>query len=140
MVVFGYRPRRHDYAAWSPDGQPISFSVSARQDASQPKFLGYVNRYQSRTKVLLKGDVRDASWSPDGRSISFFMLVRPLYEPTVHVLDLQTHHYRRLRAGYHARWSPDGRRIVFVSRANRERILHIYVMNADGSAVRQLTQ
>ncbi len=35
-------------------------------------------------------------------------------------------------------WSPDGRRIAFVS--NRDGVYGIYVMNADGSGQRRLTQ
>ena len=35
-------------------------------------------------------------------------------------------------------WSPDGRKIAFVS--NRDRNGEIYVMNADGSGLRKLTQ
>src|SRR5215469_8228266 len=38
---------------------------------------------------------------------------------------------------YEAAWSPDGRKIAFVSIRNSTS--HIFVMNADGSEVRQLT-
>jgi len=40
--------------------------------------------------------------------------------------------------GDHAGWSPDGKRIVFSSTRDGGQ-LHIFVMNADGSGVTQLT-
>ena len=80
-------------------------------------------------------------WSPDGRKIlftrwgSFSDRTFSLY-----VLDIASRRLTRLRTGSEGAWSPDGRRIVFVDGPfGINEPSHVYVMDADGSDVRQLT-
>ena len=57
----------------------------------------------------------------------------PLRNVRISILDLRTKRLRPLRPGLGARWSPSGREIVFSNGRD------VYVMNADGSHIRQLT-
>ena len=76
------------------------------------------------------------AWSPDGRRILF--AGSPGLGGRVSVVNADGSGERTLAKGGHAAWSPDGRRIVFVSTPGGRRG-DVYVMNADGSARRNLT-
>jgi len=77
------------------------------------------------------GDDLAATWSPDGSGIAFSTTT------SSYVLVLDTDELRKLPRGGQLNWSPDGSRIVFVRHAGGD--TEIFVMNADGSNVRQLT-
>jgi len=135
----------HTYQSpvWSPDGQRLAFTVDHAQDSVQPRYLGVVSRYRGPVKAVLSGEARSPDWSPDGGTI-IFNRSGGFNDPaaSLHVLHLGTHRTTRLRHGYQADWSPDGRRIVYADGsggAGPEATWRIYVMNADGSSIRQLT-
>ena len=72
-------------------------------------------------------------WSPDGAKVAFDagdILVVTLADGTIANL---TNHL----GGFSPAWSPDGGKIAFAS--NRDGLTELYVMNADGSSVRRLT-
>src|SRR5688572_31179416 len=73
-------------------------------------------------------------WSPDGSRVAFVagydILVVSLADGAITNL---TNHLR----GSSPAWSPDGGKIAFIS--NRDGLMELYVMNADGSGVRRLT-
>jgi tetratricopeptide (TPR) repeat protein len=82
--------------------------------------------------------------SPDGRYVLFvrniggsaqIMMERPPDPELGKLLPLQL---TRLRVCYHPVWSPDGGRIAFVS--EQDRTDDIWIMNADGSEPRNLTE
>ncbi|HEX9641436.1 MAG TPA: hypothetical protein VGB13_08990 [Candidatus Krumholzibacteria bacterium] len=137
--------------AWSRDGRTIVF-VSWRDGNGEVYAMdadggGPRNLTQHPAK-----DVRPA-WSPDGRRIAFVSRRDGNYE--VYVMNADGSGKRNLTRD-RARdvfptWSPDGRRIAFLRArlySNRVRGLgvnrfhgyHLYVMNADGSGLRRLTQ
>ena len=133
------------YPSWSPDGRRIAFQYDD----------GYwnirvVNADGSGLTSLTTG--RYPEWSPDGKRIAFYSSRSGSNE--IHVMDADgsniaqlTSHGSRLREPGPPSWSPDGQRIAFVSdkddigRASQRfvRVHQIYVMNADGSDVVQLT-
>jgi len=77
------------------------------------------------------GEGLAAAWSPDGSQIAFSTSTDSF------VLDLETDELRQLPPGGQMNWSPDGNRIVFVRHVDGD--AEIFVMNSDGSDVRQLT-
>src|SRR5215471_9834755 len=85
----------------------------------------------------------EASWSPDGRQI--VLISNRHGGMKVHILDTTREttgsDMRQITTGEaeddSPAWSPDGRKIAFVS--IRGGVSHIFVMNADGTAIRQLT-
>ena len=84
------------------------------------------------------------SWSPDGTKIVFsFGLVRfPGNVSDIYIMDANGANRVNLTKGRHKNngvpaWSPDGTKIAFVS--NRDDNHEIYVMNADGKNLKNLT-
>jgi Tol biopolymer transport system component/PKD repeat protein len=77
--------------------------------------------------------VAGPKWSPDGSRVAFVagdILVVDLVDGAIANL---TNHL----GGWSPAWSPDGATIAFTS--NRDGLAEVYVMNADGSSVRRLT-
>jgi Tol biopolymer transport system component len=113
---------------WSPDGLRILFGASSRL---------YVVRVRDRARrVLRRGDW--PAWSPDGRRIAF-RLGTGLY-----VMKADGRGVKRVRneRGFDfwggPVWSPDGRTLVYAT-VRAESDLEIFVVNADGVRLRQLT-
>ena len=142
--------------AWAPDGRKIAF-VSPGNGAMEMEI--YVmnadgstqNADRSRQRRLTRNTVADSDpvWSPDGRRIAFVSSWQ------LWVMNADGSGQRQLtRQGVHnfnPAWSPDGKRIAF-ERGRRQRDyvgctycaglrgLAVFVMNADGSGQRKLTQ
>jgi TolB protein len=78
-------------------------------------------------------------WSPDRRRIAFSRNAD--IAPEILVIDVDGKGgIVRLAEGADPAWSPDGTKIVFASNGSRPGSASgIYVMNADGSGIRQLT-
>lgn len=131
----------------SPKGQRILFT-SNRNSKSRNVFL--MNIDGSSLLQLTNNDLYEesASWSPDEKSILF---TRQIYETVdtgrlangeIFRMDLATGKETRLthKKGFDsgARFSPDGKRIAFYGLENG--IFDIYLMNADGSNLVNLTR
>jgi Tol biopolymer transport system component len=126
--------------AWSPDGRKIAF----RSDREGNGEVYVMNADGSGQRRLTRSPSSDGHplWSPDGRKILFVRAEFRFGNSEIYVVKPDGSGERNLTRNpaedSAAAWSPDGRKIVFVSK--RDRNGEIYVMNADGSELRKLTQ
>lgn len=125
------------HAAWSADGRQIRFAVFA-DDASRIDAIDADGKNERRL-----GSVpgRSATLSPDG--------TRVLYSRgswtavTLLSANLDGSQEKQLKEGapvlWNVRWSPDGKQIAYTGQDAAGDNLAVWVMNADGSAPRQVT-
>jgi Tol biopolymer transport system component len=134
---------------WSPDSQSlllIMYRESGGYDLYRMKADGTeLMRITSMSYQLPRNRIFDADWSPDGRFIVFAAgigedestAIWEVYRVAPDGSDFQqlTHDGNR---NIDPQISPDGKQITFVSWQNNN--MEVFVMNADGSDPRQLTQ
>jgi Tol biopolymer transport system component len=138
-------PATDDSPDWSPDGCRIAF-VSSR-DHWPESDIYVVNVDGSNLTQLTDGSTLDHAprWSPDGTRIAFWSqpIGQAEAQPNVYVMDQDGSHKKRLTTGscggYASVWSPDGSQIVFAVGRDDPFGSDIFVMDADGSNVVQLT-
>jgi Tol biopolymer transport system component len=142
----------------SPDGKRIAFTRVVASVVAPAISLFTVNARGQRPSQLLAGgfDLSPA-WSPDGKAIAFTRLASDtatIEEAELFLAAADGSNVRPLGSaavkGVSPAWSPDGRRLAFVSFADRNGAScpasncspngEIYVVNADGSALRRLTR
>jgi len=122
---------------WSADGQEIVFST-----LSEDRSRIFAVDPKGRTQREL-GEVpgRGPMLAPDGRQVLF--MAGTWTETKLTVAALDGSNARELTDGssiaWNSHWSPDGKRIAFTGRNDPKGELAVYVMNADGTQVRQLT-
>ena len=139
-IVDGYA------ASWSPDGKQLVFS----QVTAGNEDLYTCNSDGTNIVKLLDSSSNESfpMWSPNGQFIMFQQFLSPEGETDINsfeiaVLNLQTGEVKALTNNNYmdiaARWSPDGSKIAFLSQAGGIDDSEIYVMNADGSEVKKVT-
>jgi Tol biopolymer transport system component len=137
-----YSPASDSDPAWSPDGTKIALSRSGPSGGSEI-WVKSVNGGKS-IQLTRNNGAPDygPTWSPDGTKIAFTRsrTTSSNHNAGTHILITNADGSgRRLRLtsgpeNYeYPNWSPDGTKIAFV------RDYDIWVMNADGSAERNLT-
>lgn len=116
-------------------------------EVSDRSALYLIDIGRALTTPLLRGMVEAPSWSPDGRYIAYLAGTKDQHSNTsIRILEVASGAHRELLpASLGLRymppvWSPDGRQLVFAGQQEEDSFNHnIYVINADGSNLRQLT-
>jgi Tol biopolymer transport system component len=140
--------RRGSAPAWSPDGRRIAFVITGKLYVVNADGSGH----RTLTRLGRDGGVASLAWSPDGRKLLFLVehssAPRCGYCTRLWVLNADGSGLRDLTRNLGGSWgpgagpasdpvwSPDGKMLAFVRLNTRH---GVYVINADGSAVRNLT-
>jgi TolB protein len=142
------------FPSWAPDGRRLVYRTSSADGKSS--WLVIHDIETGEVKELKTDSTRDnfPAWSPTGDLIAFTGYLDGNYEMCT--IKPDGTEFQRLTHSpgndAHCAWSPDGQWIAFTSARrwfNDEAALHrfngqpygkIYVMRADGSDVRQLTE
>jgi TolB protein len=129
-------PESKIHPDWSSDGKTIRFSDFSN-DTSR---IYSIEPDGKNLKLLGSVPGRAAALSPDGARVLYW--TGTWTAVTLFVSALDGSGKKQLTDGssvaWNTRWSPDGKRIAFTGRDEKE-ILHVYVMDADGSGRRQVT-
>lgn len=142
---------RPSSVAWSPNGQQIAFicfsddAEGFRQHLCVMKADGTDVR---RVALLPNFDETSFSWSPDGRQLAFLATVEESLNLALAVVNADGSQLRHLAEDLQSDaeylpdrpiWSPDGEQLAFLS-WREEREEHLYLINADGTGRRCLTE
>jgi len=136
--------------SWHPDGTSLVYSFLGTEGGLYTVDVntGEQNRLPIPQFSELGGDPFHPAWSPDGRQLAFAMPDQNGLEE-IFVTDSSCAEAENALCelqqltdadgqSYSPAWSPDGSRIAFTS--SRVDTWWIYVMNADGTNLQQITQ
>jgi TolB protein len=126
--------------AWSPDGEKIAYAMNTGTPQEYEIYTMDVNgRNHLKISQGLLGIGGSVDWSPDGSSL--LVHAGPFGDKDIFRIDAATGKYVQLTDGGNnagATYSPGGQFIVFNSLRNDDQA-DLYIMEADGSGMRQLT-
>ena len=134
--------------SWSWDGRRVLFTSSFGGDAAEIWVMDAQGANKRQLTFGTQGGNFTPVESPDGTQIAFSSMRRSVGHPEVWVMDIDGANQKRLTSTVvipgqenvwtlHPSWSPDGDRIVYASTSSGQ--TQIWIMNADGSDQRQLT-
>lgn len=128
--------------AWSPDGARIAFQASPEPRAeTNSVYVANVDGTET-TRITHGGSDGTPAWSPDGSALAY------AGPDGIYLLEVATGSEHRLTdcrfredcgRDSHPSWSPDGSRIAFARQDGAGTTVQVFVMNADGSDLQQLT-
>lgn len=123
---------------WSPDGGTLAFSIHSGPAPG----LYVVASTGGESRQVGQTGWRHPSWAPDGQSFAF--VSQESTRLGVAIADTAGQGYLMLwgnRDAYASfpRWSPDGTEIAFTGRAGNGDRIELWLMGADGSGARRLT-
>jgi TolB protein len=130
---------------WSPNGRELAYTVSKKsgmsvwvmnEDGSNPHQVTHLTPEEGRAQM--------PAWHPDSHQLAFQAnAISPKGKSTLWLVNLQTTGAREIAPHTEAfldetpSWFSDGKRVAFQS--NRSGRMEIWIVNADGSQLRQVT-
>jgi TolB protein len=128
--------------AWSPDGRSIAFTTSGQNGwvLGIRDVDGQNARLLTTNATTITSD-QYPTWSPDGSRIAFVRYWQS-DSSAIRVIDRDGRNQRTVlrTIGLTPAWSPDGTMIAFAQAVpGTTSLTHIYVVNIDGTGLRQLT-
>jgi len=137
LVNLSNNPGDDTNPVWSPDGSQIAFVSNRENDQNGGQFIYVMNADGSNVRQLtVENESKLPDWSHDGSQITYS------FKGDIYVIkadgsgqSVQLTNSPELDD--QPNWSPDGKQITWLSGKNGQR--NIYIMDADGSNVRQVT-
>lgn len=134
----------NSWARWSPDGTQIMY-VSWTKENLFDIYIMDKGGGNQRPIISTPANELVPDWSPDGRKIAYVVSDEDSIS-NIYVFDLQTMKTMQITSdtlgGFAPKWSPNGSELSFVSNSSenkRDGRSQVFIMNADGSDVRQMT-
>ncbi len=132
------------WPTWSPNGAEIAFAthegigILHLMDADGGNLTVLKKDYTSSTRP---------AWSPDGQKIAYggTLIIRifDIHTGKVEAVHVPVHRLSGSRI-HDVAWSPDGHQLAFaakiIDQTGNSQARDVYVMNVDGTGLRQLTQ
>lgn len=124
---------------WSPDGKQITYSLLQEQ-AGGPGKPSLWCMASDGTRARRLGEGLISVWSPDGSTLLFTRYTgEEKGEPALYSMDTEGAKVKRIiGSAAMGAWSPDRKRIAFMGAGNA-RSSDLFVCDADGTHVQQLT-
>lgn len=121
---------------WSPDGRQLAFI--SKQGGNRQLYTVAVDGTHLQQLTSGQDEVYNVDWSPDGTQLAFNKSDYGIY--LINADGTGEHALTSSGSDEMPTWSPDGKTIAFSSRRGRNsRSDEVYIMQADGSQVRPLT-
>jgi TolB protein len=130
-------PEDKHYPAWSPDGEKIAFAT-VENGQSDLFVINVDGTGLARLTNSSDANERYPDWSPDGKQMLFSSFGGK--DSGIYRMNADGSKIKLILAGplHHPKWSPDGKKIAFDGEPAGCKF-EIYVMNADGSGLSQVT-
>lgn len=125
---------RADPLVLSPDGQHMLFVAKTGNLTYAPYVMDWKG---ANAHPLPAENARQITWSPDGKAVVYWLA----YDQHIYIMDTGGGSQQKLTQGFTDQrspiWSPSGDQIAYIS--TRGGWSRLYVMNADGTNIRCLT-